>query len=189
MLQYINYRMRVTLQDGRMLVGTFMAFDRHMNLCLGDTEEYRKLKNKKGQVGVVEEREEKRTLGLVLVRGENVVSLSVEGPPPPEDDIKATPGGPGIGRAAGRGVVSAPAVGAPTGLSGPVRGVGGPASNLMQPQVAAQGSAQPYARPPPPGAGAPPQGMPYPPPGGRGMPPPAMPPGGRGAPYGMPPRG
>mmetsp|Transcript_16165 Transcript_16165/g.27165 ORF Transcript_16165/g.27165 Transcript_16165/m.27165 type:complete len:183 (+) Transcript_16165:1-549(+) len=179
--------MRVTLQDGRMLVGTFMAFDRHMNLCLGDTEEYRKLKNKKGQ-GVVEDREEKRALGLVLVRGENVVSLSVEGPPPPEDDAKATPGGPGAGRAAGRGTVQAPAAGAPVGLAGPVRGVGGPAVGMMQPQVAAAAPSQTYARPPPPG------GMPYPPPpGGRGMPMPPggpPPPGGRGMPppgYGMPP--
>ncbi len=69
MVQFINYRMRVTIHDKRQLVGTFMAFDRHMNIVLGDCEEYRRIRVKKGGDGdktsPTEEREEKRVLGLV----------------------------------------------------------------------------------------------------------------------------
>lgn len=157
MLNFINYRMRVTIADSRTLVGTFLAFDKHMNLVLADTEEYRKIKHKKGSIS--EEREEKRTLGLVLLRGEMVVSLSVDGPPPPEDDLRAVLGGPGIARAAGRGLSAAPLGVPPMGLAGPVRGIGGPGAAAMQPPM-------PFGR------GAPPGGMPMPPPPGTFMPPP-----------------
>lgn len=180
--------MRVTIQDGRQLVGKFMAFDRHMNLVLGDCEEFRKLPPAKGKK-TNEERDERRTLGLVLLRGEEVISMTVEGPPPAEESRAkavnaAAMAGPGIGRAAGRGIPTAPLVQAQPGLAGPVRGVGGPAPGMMQPQI---------SRPPVPQLSAPPMTYPAapvirppgqmpmfpgqaPPPVGRGMPPPVPPP-------------
>lgn len=146
LLRYVEHRLRVTLFDGRQIVGTFLAFDKHLNLVLSEAEEFRTMR--KSSSAMLEERTEKRSLGLVLIRGENVISLAVEGPPPPSAP-KATPGGPGQARGAGRGMMPSAAPGMPpVGLgAAPVHGVGG------------------GVPPPPPGAaGMPPPGM------GRGMP-------------------
>ena len=43
-----------------------------------------------------------------MLRGDSVVSMTIEGPPPPEEGERLAPGGPGVARAAGRGMPVAP---------------------------------------------------------------------------------
>ena len=90
MLSLINWRLKVTINDGRAFVGQMLAFDRHMNLVLAECEEFRRVRPKKkpGETEAGTMQEMKRTLGLVILRGETVVSLSVEGPPPVTDEDK-----------------------------------------------------------------------------------------------------
>ena len=155
-----------------------------MNLILGDAEEFRIVRSKES-----DDREQKRTLRLVLVRGETVISLSVEGPPPKNESRTKTihVPGPGVGRAAGRGVISAPA-----GLSRPGPGIGMPPPNFMQPPGGMGGFGMPppnFGGPPgmmagPPGMMAGPPGMTGPPPGMAGF---QMPPNMGGPPMGGPP--
>lgn len=112
-----------------------------MNLVLADTEEFRRIKKKQSKAAApgastgttqTVEQEEKRTLGLTIVRGAHIVSLSVESPPPADPSARlgkantagiasALTAGPGVARPAGRGAA------APISLAGPAAGVGGAA--------------------------------------------------------------
>ena len=173
MMSLLNYRLRLTLADSRVLTGQMLAFDRHMNLVLADCQEFRQLGNKKAKAatGKSSTSEFKRTLGLVVLRGENIVSISVDGPPPTsvaEQQQRARAAqmqqGPGIGRPAGRGLPIPPPSAVPAGLSGPVRGVGGPAPQMMMPRGPPGGIPPPpgFVRPPPPGMPGRPPMMPPP---------------------------
>ncbi|CCE72792.1 Piso0_000386 [Millerozyma farinosa CBS 7064] len=86
MSDLIHYRLRVNTIDNRDFVGQFLAFDKHMNLVLSDTEEsritkksYQELKRTHNTNSIVEE---KRSLGLVILRGEQIVNISIESAPP-----------------------------------------------------------------------------------------------------------
>lgn len=177
MANLVNYQLRITLSDTRSLTGELLAFDKHMNLVIANCEEFRRLKASRSTNPIGDQR---RALGLVILRGETIVSLTIIGPPPtkPEDRLRPMPAGAGIGRPAGRGLpVAPPQPVAPSTLGGPMRGVGGPAPAMMQPF----GHPMPPMMPPAfPGRGMPMNAPPPPPPTGfmgRGMPPP-----GRGQP-------
>ncbi|EME31597.1 Small nuclear ribonucleoprotein-associated protein B' [Galdieria sulphuraria] len=166
LLQYINYRLRVSLDDQRVIVGQLLAFDKHLNLVLNDCEEFRKLKK--------QDKEEKRALGLVLLRGESVITMTVESPPPEQTTRKPAQRGPaptGRGFPAGRAMPMAPPPAAvPAGLAGPVRGIGGPPPPQGRAVAPTIGRG---AAPMPPPPGVPPPGFPRgPPPPGFGTAPP-----------------
>jgi hypothetical protein len=104
-----------------------------MNLVLADTEEFRRTRRRgkaaPGATQQVTETEERRAIGLTIIRGAHVISLSVDGPPPADPAARlgaAASGpttaatlaaGPGVARPAGRGL--------PVGLTGPAPGAGG----------------------------------------------------------------
>lgn len=122
-----------------------------MNLVLADTEEFRRISRKSKTAGPTNaplvDAEEKRTLGLTIVRGTQVVSCSVDGPPPADPSARlggAGPAplaaGPGISKPAGRGL--------PIGLGGPAAGLGGPAAGVGAPAPAPGGFGFPGAPPP-----------------------------------------
>lgn len=118
----------MTLNDTRQITGQLLAFDVHMNLVLSDSEEFRRPKRAQHAKSSDTVQEEKRTLGLIILRGEWIISISVEGPPPadPRDRLGKAPVGPGVGRAVGRGVGAAQGNGQVPGINA----LGGPVSRV-----------------------------------------------------------
>ena len=122
-----------------------------MNLVIADCEEFRRVKtrNKRPTAPGAPpapdiESEEKRLLGLIILRGSNIVSTTIEGPPPSDPSarlgtstggsVSALTTGPGVSRPIGRGAPApglmgpAPGLGRPPGMGGPPPGFGAPGS-------------------------------------------------------------
>ncbi|CCW63645.1 unnamed protein product [Phytomonas sp. EM1] len=72
MLHNINRMLKVVLDDGREVLGKLLVYDQHMNVVLSDATETRPLTNKMREEGV----NPTRSLGLILLRGEHVVSVT-----------------------------------------------------------------------------------------------------------------
>ncbi|KAL3231418.1 Small nuclear ribonucleoprotein-associated protein B [Nakaseomyces bracarensis] len=84
----INYKLRVVAQDGRVYVGELLAFDKHMNVVLGDCVEEcvlrRELDAARKSVTSVDKADlkvKKRVLGLVILRGEQILTTLIEDRP------------------------------------------------------------------------------------------------------------
>jgi small nuclear ribonucleoprotein (snRNP)-like protein len=66
---WLNKSMRVSIIDGRVLVGVLLCTDREQNLILGNCNEY---------IGSPSEQEEFRVLGLALIPGQHIQSIYID---------------------------------------------------------------------------------------------------------------
>jgi small nuclear ribonucleoprotein (snRNP)-like protein len=66
---WLNKPMRVSIIDGRVLVGVLLCTDRDRNLILGNCNEY---------IGSPSEQEEFRVLGLALIPGQHIQSIYID---------------------------------------------------------------------------------------------------------------
>lgn len=87
LMQLVKSRLRLTLLDGRILVGQLLAYDKHLNLVLADVEEFRTTKatSKKSNDStnnvISEPSQQRRSLGFLVLRGKHIVSMVPEGVP------------------------------------------------------------------------------------------------------------
>ncbi|ONH67636.1 Small nuclear ribonucleoprotein-associated protein B [Cyberlindnera fabianii] len=116
--------------DSREFIGELLSFDKHYNLVLANTEEFRltkksllslkdRAKNKTSEPESSLIQEQKRTLGLVILRGEHVISVTIEAPPAnAAPKLKQLKQGGGVIKPLTKGTAVGPGA---SKLSGPVR--------------------------------------------------------------------
>ncbi|XP_025836047.1 N-alpha-acetyltransferase 38-B, NatC auxiliary subunit [Agrilus planipennis] len=73
---WLNKLLRIEMTDGRSLVGIFLCTDRDANIILGSCSEY--LPEDEEECDSDEHSEESRMLGLVMVPGKHIVSISID---------------------------------------------------------------------------------------------------------------
>ena len=138
--KFLNHRVSVSVSDHRYFVGQMLGFDSHSNVVLKDCEEFRVLKKRKAG----EQRETKRNIGLMILRGDSVVHIDVIGPPPSSGNrlsastaasvlqpgsVAAVAKGAGVERAGFKGS---------GGLTRVTEGVGSASANLIPPSALPQ---------------------------------------------------
>lgn len=130
--KFLNHRVHVAVSNTRYFHGQLLGFDSHSNLILKDCEEFRTCK--KRRAGKV--KEQRRNLGLMILRGETVKHIDVVGPPPPSGTrlgatMTSTVVQPG-GVAREKGAVTVPAPVQPS-LITPGAAIGAPSINVIPP--------------------------------------------------------
>jgi small nuclear ribonucleoprotein B and B' len=151
------------------MLGQLLAFDKHMNLVLTDCEEFRLTKKQKqakpdassaGLGGM------RRTLGMLVLRGETIVSLIPESGPPPAGGNKARV--PAARQMAPPTMAGRP----PMGMPGMVPPPGAPLAGPVPGMYGVPPPMYPSGMMPSPGMPGMPYGYPQPPPGAYPPPPP-----------------
>eukprot|EP01063_Lacrimia_lanifica_P025104 TRINITY_DN3288_c1_g4_i1.p1 TRINITY_DN3288_c1_g4~~TRINITY_DN3288_c1_g4_i1.p1 ORF type:complete len:155 (+),score=51.71 TRINITY_DN3288_c1_g4_i1:68-532(+) len=131
--KFVGCMVTAEVEQGRTLKGTLTAFDRHMNLILSDTEEFRTIRAKRGRK---KETQERKHLGFVLLRGQHVLTLTMDGASsmfPMNADRFAMDDQAKANIAAQVTKQAEPTTAATNKLAAPARGVGAPSRDVMMP--------------------------------------------------------
>lgn len=75
---WLNNLLRIEMSDGRVLIGVFLCTDRDANIILGSCSEYLPEDNITVASTSSNNTEEPRMLGLVMVPGKHIVSISID---------------------------------------------------------------------------------------------------------------
>ncbi|EPY37747.1 small nuclear ribonucleoprotein B and B' [Angomonas deanei] len=90
MINNINKQLKLILDDGRKIEGKLLAYDKHMNVVMSDATEERPQTKKMAEEGISATRQ----VGLILLRGEHLVSVTVvksDGSSEKEPDFSKAP--------------------------------------------------------------------------------------------------